>query len=262
MASSLLPSPPATTCATTRVATTYQIASRNDPYLLSIAHQGGPWHMVYGCDASPALHTVVVGDSNGSVHLLDPRTRGAVSSLQLHRRGNKVVSVHLHPLHPSLVLTAGNDHSARIFDIRELSSGLRPPPPAEPTAAAARSPAAAAAAAGSAVAAALSPSPPRAAEKPAAGCGSGKGGGKRGGAAAATCSAEVAVMHHPRVVNAAYFSPHSGRRILTTCQDNRVRVWDYAPWGCGGPADREIVHSHDFNRWGRRLHGGGSEAVA
>ncbi|GFR47465.1 hypothetical protein Agub_g9192, partial [Astrephomene gubernaculifera] len=84
--------------------------------------QGGPWHMIYGCDASPALGTVLVGDSNGCVHLLDPRTRGSVASLQLHRRGNKVVSVHLHPLHPSLVLTAGNDHSARIFDIRELSS--------------------------------------------------------------------------------------------------------------------------------------------
>ncbi|GIM03293.1 hypothetical protein Vretimale_8052, partial [Volvox reticuliferus] len=84
--------------------------------------QGGPWHMIYGCDASPALGSVVVGDSNGYVHLLDPRTRGSVCSLQLHRKGNKIVSVHMHPLNPLLVLTAGNDHSARIFDIRELSS--------------------------------------------------------------------------------------------------------------------------------------------
>ncbi|GIL75418.1 hypothetical protein Vretifemale_5211, partial [Volvox reticuliferus] len=80
--------------------------------------QGGPWHMIYGCDASPALGSVVVGDSNGYVHLLDPRTRGSVCSLQLHRKGNKIVSVHMHPLNPLLVLTAGNDHSARIFDIR------------------------------------------------------------------------------------------------------------------------------------------------
>ncbi|GFR47466.1 hypothetical protein Agub_g9193, partial [Astrephomene gubernaculifera] len=61
--------------------------------------------------------------------------------------------------------------------------------------------------------------------------------------------AELAVMQHPRVVNAAYFSPHTGRRILTTCQDNRLRVWDYVPYGCNGPPDREVVHSHDFNRY-------------
>ena len=45
----------------------------------------------------------------------------------------------------------------------------------------------------------------------------------------------------------AYFSPLTGTRILTTCQDNRLRVWDNTH--CFGAApDREIVHSHDFNR--------------
>ena len=34
---------------------------------------------------------------------------------------------------------------------------------------------------------------------------------------------------------------------MTTCQDNRLRVWDLvlAP---DQPPDREIVHSHTFNR--------------
>ncbi|GIM03291.1 hypothetical protein Vretimale_8050, partial [Volvox reticuliferus] len=85
------------------------------------------------------------------------------------------------------------------------------------------------------------------------GSGSGAGAKKATAGAAANSGpashAELAVMPHPRVVNAAYFSPHTGNRILTTCQDNRLRVWDYAPYGCNGPADREIVHSHDFNRY-------------
>ncbi|EFJ49678.1 hypothetical protein VOLCADRAFT_117128, partial [Volvox carteri f. nagariensis] len=209
--------------------------------------QGGPWHMIYGCDASPALGVVL-----------------------LHRKGNKVVSVHMHPLHPPLVLTAGNDHSARIFDIRELSSApsaaaaVAGTPPQPPAAAAA----AAAAAARIAVAGGILSASPAAAAAAGRGGGNGggRGGGGGGGATAGSskkkggsptmCSgsgpgahAELVVMPHPRVVNSAYFSPHTGRRILTTCQDNRLRVWDYAPYGCNGPADREIVHSHDFNRY-------------
>ncbi|GIL51298.1 hypothetical protein Vafri_7321, partial [Volvox africanus] len=87
-----------------------------------------------------------------------------------------------------------------------------------------------------------------------AGGGGAAAGGKKASASAGArngpaCQAELAVMPHPRVVNAAYFSLHMGNRILTTCQDNRLRVWDYAPYGCNGPADREIVHSHDFNRY-------------
>ena len=33
-----------------------------------------------------------------------------------------------------------------------------------------------------------------------------------------------------------------------TCADNRLRVWDRLV-GVDGPPDREIVHSHDFNRY-------------
>lgn len=53
------------------------------------------------------------------------------------------------------------------------------------------------------------------------------------------------MLPHPRVVNSAFFSPVTGRKLLTTCQDNRLRVWDNVVMG--GEA-REIVHSHDFNR--------------
>jgi len=55
---------------------------------------------------------------------------------------------------------------------------------------------------------------------------------------------------HTKVVNSALFSPITGRKIMTTCQDNRLRIWDC--WSSGNnldKPDREIVHSHNFNRY-------------
>ncbi|XP_020570842.1 DNA damage-binding protein 2-like [Phalaenopsis equestris] len=57
----------------------------------------------------------------------------------------------------------------------------------------------------------------------------------------------LASLAHTRVVNSAYFSPHTGSKILTTSQDNRIRVWDSVFGNLNLPS-REIVHSHDFNR--------------
>lgn len=54
-------------------------------------------------------------------------------------------------------------------------------------------------------------------------------------------------LAHKRVVNSAYFSPLSGSKIVTTSQDNRIRVWD-SIFGSLDTPSREIVHSHDFNR--------------
>lgn len=60
----------------------------------------------------------------------------------------------------------------------------------------------------------------------------------------------LAEFTHPKVINAAYFSPHSGRKIMTTCQDNRLRIYDNWMLSTGsGEADRDIVHSHTFNRY-------------
>lgn len=58
----------------------------------------------------------------------------------------------------------------------------------------------------------------------------------------------MACLDHPRLVNSAYFSPQTGTKLMTTCIDNRVRVWDYVH-SIDKPPDREIVHSHDFNRY-------------
>ncbi|KAG8053491.1 hypothetical protein GUJ93_ZPchr0001g29359 [Zizania palustris] len=57
----------------------------------------------------------------------------------------------------------------------------------------------------------------------------------------------LANLAHGRIVNSGYFSPQSGSKILTTCQDNRIRVWDYIFGNLKSPS-RVIVHSHDFSR--------------
>ena len=59
---------------------------------------------------------------------------------------------------------------------------------------------------------------------------------------------ELARIEHPKVVNSAYFSPVTGRKLMTTCIDNRLRIWDYL-LSVNGEPDRQIVHSHDFNRY-------------
>lgn len=63
--------------------------------------------------------------------------------------------------------------------------------------------------------------------------------------------AEVLSLVHTKVINAAYFSPITGRKIMTTCQDNRVRIWDN--WTISvdenNEPSRAIVHSHSFNRY-------------
>ncbi|EFN53251.1 hypothetical protein CHLNCDRAFT_26064, partial [Chlorella variabilis] len=169
------------------------------------------WVTIMGMDVVRSAGAIVAGDNFGRLHFLDPRLRSPVASMQLHKKGSKVrCCVHANPVDSNLVMSAGNDYWARVLDIRCLAA-----------------------------------------------VGGGAGGSP----------AELALLQHTKVVNAAYFSPITGRKILTTCQDNRLRVWDYLyatqqarprrRWGppqrlpcrrrC--PADREIVHSQNFNRY-------------
>ncbi|GJQ15006.1 hypothetical protein GpartN1_g6797.t1 [Galdieria partita] len=60
-------------------------------------------------------------------------------------------------------------------------------------------------------------------------------------------SLQLAKFEHPRVVNSAFFSPLYGNKILSTCQDNRLRIWDNVHQDL--KVAREIIHSHDFNRY-------------
>lgn len=62
---------------------------------------------------------------------------------------------------------------------------------------------------------------------------------------------------HGRTVVSACFSPNTGARLLTTCYDNRLRVWpdvhayvgDVNARADEGCAPTEIVHSADFSRY-------------
>ncbi|KAK9159058.1 hypothetical protein Scep_005632 [Stephania cephalantha] len=139
------------------------------------------WRMLYGMDTNPDKNVVLVADNFGYLYLMDMRSNEKTrEDALIHKRGTKVVGLHCHPIQPELLLSCGNDHFARIWDMRKLDASL-------------------------------------------------------------------ASLPHSRVVNSAYFSPQSGSKILTTAQDNRIRVWDSIFGNLVSPS-REIVHSHDFNR--------------
>ena len=133
---------------------------------------------------------------------------GAAAIIQAHKKKSKVQSISVNPVAESLILSAGNDYQARLLDARCLGGGGGN---------------------GASTSTAASPST-----------------GTTSGTTT-TAAAEIMSFPHPRVINAAYFSPLTGRKILSTCQDNRLRVYDSFALGNAAP-DREIVHSHTFNR--------------
>ncbi|KAH7838162.1 hypothetical protein Vadar_022771 [Vaccinium darrowii] len=141
------------------------------------------WRMLYGLDVNSEKGLVLVADNFGFLYSVDMRSNNKVGEATLiHKKGSKVVGLHCNPLQPDLLLSCGNDHFARIWDMRQLKAG-----------------------------------------------------------------SALYNLAHRRVVNSAYFSPQTGSKILTTSQDNRLRVWDSIFGNLDSPS-REIVHSHDFNR--------------
>ncbi|XP_044483911.1 protein DAMAGED DNA-BINDING 2 isoform X2 [Mangifera indica] len=136
------------------------------------------WRMLYGMDINPEKNVVLVADNFGFLYF---NSRSGEAIL-IHKKGSKVVGLHCNPIQPELLLSCGNDHFARIWDMRRLEAG-----------------------------------------------------------------SSLYNLPHKRVVNSAYFSPFSGSKILTTSQDNRLRIWDSIFGNLESPS-REIVHSHDFNR--------------
>ncbi|CAH8355902.1 unnamed protein product [Eruca vesicaria subsp. sativa] len=90
---------------------------------------------------------------------LRERTNVTGKPILIHKKGSKVVGLDCNRVHPELLLSCGNDHFARIWDMRKLQPGD-----------------------------------------------------------------SLHDLAHKLVVNSAYFSPSSGTMILTTSQDNRIRV--------------------------------------
>eukprot|EP00249_Psilotum_nudum_P011683 c23318_g1_i1 orf=119-1795(+) len=142
------------------------------------------WRMMYGMDVNSRWGITLVSDNFGFLYQVDIRSKESIAKpMLIHKKGSKVVGLQCNPVDPDLFITCGNDHTARIWDLRYLDS-----------------------------------------------------------------SGYLAELMHPRVVNSAYFSPRTGNKILTTCQDNRIRVYDCIFNDLVEPS-REIVHSHDFNRY-------------
>ncbi|KAK9057566.1 hypothetical protein SSX86_022402 [Deinandra increscens subsp. villosa] len=81
------------------------------------------WKMLYGMELNAEKGLVLVADSFGFLHFVDTRASSKIGdSVLIHKKGTKVVGLHCNPLQPDLLLSCGNDHFARIWDIRRLEA--------------------------------------------------------------------------------------------------------------------------------------------
>lgn len=234
------------------------------------------WRMFYAAScptASGGSGPLLAGDDIGRIWALDPRSPGKViGHVQAHKRGSKVQCIAHNPAAPELVASAGNDWTVKLWDVRSMSwerdtslFTTAERPSAGPNDWGTQSSSDGGAAAPSSLGAPTSAAdeddedggdaPPVAAassSSPAARAAPARRGAKK--EKEAHC---LATIRHPRVVNACAFSPHSGSKLLTTCIDNRLRVWSDLHALAGqqdgqdaAPAPSvEIVHSHDFARY-------------
>ncbi|KAI3906601.1 hypothetical protein MKW98_009509 [Papaver atlanticum] len=81
------------------------------------------WRMLYGMDVNSDKGLVVVADNHGILYYVDMRSNSKMEkSVLIHKKGTKVVGLHCNPLQPELLLSCGNDHYARIWDMRRLEA--------------------------------------------------------------------------------------------------------------------------------------------
>ncbi|KAK6476968.1 WD repeat-containing protein 76-like isoform X1 [Huso huso] len=59
----------------------------------------------------------------------------------------------------------------------------------------------------------------------------------------------ASLQGHTKTVNSAYFSPLSGNRVLTTCMDDRLRVYDSTRFCLDVPLLASIRHNNNTGRW-------------
>ena len=87
-----------------------------------------PAGISYSAACCTAVHSAhpCAGDSHGRVHFVDARAPELAATCQLHKKGNKVNSVHVNPRNCNLLLTGSNDWTARLCDIRCMSSSVGP----------------------------------------------------------------------------------------------------------------------------------------
>ncbi|GFP80587.1 protein damaged DNA-binding 2 [Phtheirospermum japonicum] len=82
------------------------------------------WRMLYGLDMNCDKGVLVAADNFGLLYTVDMRSNNVTGNPTLiHKKGSKVTGLHCHPLQPDLLLSCGNDHFARIWDMRRLEAG-------------------------------------------------------------------------------------------------------------------------------------------
>lgn len=59
----------------------------------------------------------------------------------------------------------------------------------------------------------------------------------------------LSLTSHTKSVSSAYFSPETGNRILTTCADNLIRVYDSSALSSTAPLVNMIRHDNNTGRW-------------
>lgn len=64
-------------------------------------------------------NTAWCGDNKGKVRCLDLRGKNVEFTTAIHGSG-KITSLEFHPHDSNLMLTAGNDHCVKLFDVRKL----------------------------------------------------------------------------------------------------------------------------------------------
>lgn len=82
------------------------------------------WGMLYGMDLNSEKGLLLVADNFGSLYGVDVRSNEKTEkAVLIHKKGTKVVGLHCNPIQPELLLSCGNDHFARIWDMRKLEAG-------------------------------------------------------------------------------------------------------------------------------------------
>lgn len=82
------------------------------------------WRMLYGMDMNSEKGLVLVADNFGFLYLVDTRSNNKIGEpILIHKKGTKVVGLHCNPVQPDLLLSCGNDHFARIWDMRRMEAG-------------------------------------------------------------------------------------------------------------------------------------------
>ncbi|KAM9817580.1 WD repeat-containing protein 76 [Neosynchiropus ocellatus] len=58
---------------------------------------------------------------------------------------------------------------------------------------------------------------------------------------------------HTRSISSCFFSPHTGHRVVTTCMDDAIRIFDTSSLTTGAPLLKSIRHDMHTGRWLSKL---------